>query len=298
MKIAVTGASGLIGSHLVPVLRGAGHHVLTVTRRPPRQPDEVQWQPQDHRLDPRALAGVQAVVHLAGAGIGDRRWTPGYKALVRESRVAATDLLARTLAALPDPPRVLLSGSAVGFYGDTGDRQVDESSPPGDGFLAEVCRDWEAATAPAGRAGIRVCLLRTGIVLSDTGGALARQLPLYRAGLGGPLGSGRQYQSWISLADEIGAIRFLLEAETVSGPVNLTAPGPVRQRDFARALGAALHRPALLPAPALALRLVLGEFAGDGVLAGQRAVPQVLLDHGYRFAHPALPGALQAALAA
>lgn len=295
LRIALTGASGLIGSGLAARLRAAGHQVLTLVRRAPRSPSEVGWDPAAGTLDATALAGVQAVVHLAGAGIGDKRWTPAYRQLVLDSRVSGTRLLAGALAGLDAPPRVLLSGSAVGFYGDTGDQPVDESSPAGTGFLAQVCQQWEAATAPAEQAGIRVCHLRTGIVLSAAGGALAKQLPLFRAGLGGRLGSGRQYLSWVALDDELAAIEFLLTAR-VTGPVNLTAPNPVPQQDFARLLGRAVHRPAPWPIPAAALRLALGEFATEGVLAGQRVLPAALTSAGYRFALPDLAGALQAAL--
>ncbi|HEV7208715.1 MAG TPA: TIGR01777 family oxidoreductase [Mycobacteriales bacterium] len=297
VKIAVTGASGLIGSHLVPVLRAGGHQVLTLSRRAPRQPGEVQWHPEEGRLDAAALAGVDAAVHLAGAGIADKRWSDAYKQTVLRSRIEGTRLLATTLATLDPLPKVLLSGSAIGYYGDAGSRTIDEDAPAGSGFLADVCVAWEKATEPAERAGIRVCHLRTGIVLSNAGGALAKQLPLYKIGLGGPLGSGRQYQSWISLDDEVGAIHFLLTAEGVHGPVNLTAPSPLPQRDFATALGAAVRRPAVLPTPALALRLALGEFADEGLLVGQRVLPAALRKAGYAFLHPTLPEALSAALA-
>lgn len=296
MKIAVSGGSGLIGSHLVVALRGAGHDVLTLVRRPPRQPGEVQWVPAEGRLEPGDLSGVEAVVHLAGAGIADKRWTPSYKKAVLDSRVDGTRLLATTLASLDPLPRVLLSGSAIGFYGDTGDRAVDETAPAGSGFLADVAVAWEAATAPAESAGIRVCHLRTGIVLSGAGGALAKQLPLYKLGIGGPLGSGQQYQSWISLDDEVAAITFLLTADAVSGPVNLTGPEPVRQRDLAKAVGTLLHRPAVLPTPGIALKAALGEFAAEGVLAGQRVLPAVLIGAGYTFQDATLEAALTSAL--
>lgn len=295
MRIAVTGASGLIGSHLVIRLRDHGHEVLTLVRRPVRQPGEIAWDPSAGVLDPTDLAGVDAVVHLAGAGIGAHRWSAEYKQVLRSSRVESTTLLANTLTKLDARPQVLLSGSAIGYYGDAGERKCDESAPAGSDFLADLCRDWEAATSAAEQAGIRTVHLRTGLVLSGAGGMLAQQLLLYRIGLGGPLGGGQQWWSWVSLDDEVGAIEHLLTAD-VSGAVNVTAPEPVRQRDFATALGRALHRPAVVPAPRIALRLALGEFADAGVLASQKAVPAVLAASGYAFAHPHLDGALAAAL--
>lgn len=295
MRIAVTGASGLVGSHLVPRLRDRGHDVLTLVRRAPSRPGEIRWDPALGELDPADLEGVEAAVHLAGAGIGDKRWSGEYKQLVLSSRVDGTTLLANRLALLDPKPRVLLSGSAIGFYGDAGDRECDESTPAGTGFLADVCCAWEDATTPAEQAGIRTVHLRTGLVLSGAGGMLGRQLPLYRLGLGGPLGDGRQWWSWISLADELGAIEHLLTAD-VSGPVNLTGPEPVRQRDFATTLGRALRRPAVLPAPAWALRAGIGEFAREGILAGQKVRPHVLEADGCAFAHRTLDEALAAAL--
>lgn len=296
MNVVVSGSSGLIGSALVAAVRSEGHHVRTLVRREPRGPDEVGWDPATGELDPRSLAGVEAAVHLAGAGIGDRRWTAAYKQTLLDSRLQSTRLLATSLAQLEPRPRVLLSASAVGFYGDTRDRVVDETAAAGQGFLADVCVAWEAAAAPAREAGLRVCELRTGIVLSRHGGALARLLPIFRAGFGGRIGSGRQYQSWIALSDEIAAIRFLLEQDSLSGPVNLTAPHPVPQAEFARTLGAVLHRPALLPAPGPAVRLAIGPFADEGVLAGQRVLPAVLTAAGFRFGYPQLAEALTAEL--
>ena len=295
MKIAVTGASGLIGSALVPSLRRGGHEVVRLVRRGSSAPDEVMWDPGAHRLDPAALADVDAVVHLAGAGVGDRRWTSSYRRTVLRSRVDGTTTVARALAEADPRPRVLLSGSAIGWYGDTGDRVVDESSPSGEGFLAEVCRQWEGATAPAEQAGVRVAHLRTGVVMAAHGGALAQQLPLFRLGLGGRLGSGRQWVSWISLPDQVRAMEFLLTAD-VAGPVNLVAPEPVTNAELTRTLGQALHRPAVLPVPGLALRLALGEFAEEAVLAGQRVVPRVLAEAGFTPLHPDLPQALDAVL--
>lgn len=296
MRIAITGASGLIGSVLVPTLRADGHEVLRLVRRQPTGNDEISWDPARRLLDPQALAGVDAVVHLAGVGVGDARWTTAYKARVISSRVDGTLTIARAVAAAPDPPRVLLSASAVGYYGDTGDRFVDESAGAGAGFLAETCVAWEQATAPATAAGVRVVKLRAGIVLAKHGGALGKVLPLFRAGLGGRLGSGRQYMSWISLADEIAAIRFLLTAEEISGPVNLTAPTPVTNAEYTAALARTLHRPAPFVVPGVALRLALGDFAGEGVLAGQRVRPATLQSAGFSFAHDTIEAALDALL--
>ncbi len=294
MDIAVTGASGLIGSALVPALRSGGHTVRTLVRRQPRDSSEISWDPASGTLDPAALAGVDAIVHLAGAGVGDHRWTNSYKRQILDSRVAGTTLLAGALADLDPRPRVLLSASGIGWYGNTGDHTVDESTPGGTGFLAEVSAAWEASTAAAANAGVRVCHLRTGVVLSPHGGALARQLPLFRFGLGGRLGSGRQWLSWISLDDEIAAISFLLTAETVRGPVNLTSPGPVTNAAFTRTLGTALHRPAFLAIPGVVLRIVLGGLADEGALVSQRVMPGVLTDAGYVFSHADLDSALTA----
>jgi uncharacterized protein len=299
MKVAVTGSSGLIGSELVRSLRAEGHEALRLVRRTPRTADEHRWEPAHHRIPPGLLDDVDAVVNLAGVGVGDRRWTAKHKQRVLTSRVDATTTVSRALADAatrePGRERVLLSASAVGWYGNTGDRVVDERDPAGEDFLARVCVQWEAATAPATAAGVRVATLRTGLVLGP-GGLLGRLLPLFRLGLGGKLGNGRQYVPWISLRDEVDAIRFLLTAP-VSGPVNLTGPTPVTNAEFTAALAAAVHRPALLTVPGPALQLVLGEFAPVGVLAGQRAVPAVLQAAGWSHRHPDLPSALRAALA-
>ncbi len=296
MRIAVTGASGLLGSALVPALRADGHDVVRLVRRPPSAPDEVRWDPATRTLDPADLRGVDAAVHLAGAGVGDHRWTDSYKRTIRDSRVDGTATLAAALAALEPRPRVLLSGSAIGFYGDTGERAVDETAGAGTDFLAQVCVEWEAATAPAEQAGIRVVHLRTGLVLDRAGGALARMYPLLKLGVAGPLGSGRQYWSYVTMADWVGSVRFLLTAEGVRGPVNITAPQPRTNAEVTTALARAVRRPSLLPAPAFALRAVLGEFAGD-VLGSQRVLPRVLQDAGYPFVHPDLATAAPAAVA-
>jgi uncharacterized protein (TIGR01777 family) len=295
VRIAVTGASGFIGSALVPALQQAGHDVVKLVRRQPEAPDEVRWDPAGDRLDADDLAGVEAAVHLAGATVG-RRWTAAYKEKIRSSRVAGTALLARTLAQLEPRPRVLVSGSAIGFYGDTGDTAHDESGPQGQGFLADVVRQWEAATGPAEDAGIRVCHIRTGLVLSRRGGALPPQLLVWKLGLGGRLGSGKQWQSWIALEDEVAAIRFLLDRDDISGPVNLVAPEPVTQREFARRLGAALHRPAPWVVPPVALRVALDGFADEGLLIGQRLRPRVLEDAGFAFRARSLDDGLRLAL--
>ena len=291
--VAVTGSTGLIGSHLVPRLREAGHTVVRFVRGPVSAPDERSWSPSDHRLDPADLADVDAVVHLAGVGVADKRWTAERKALIRGSRVDGTTTLSRAIAAAEPRPRVLLSSSAVGFYGDTGDTVLDERGPSGGGFLAEVCRAWEAATAPAEDAGHAGRHLRTGVVLAADGGALAAQMTIFKACLGAPLGSGRQWLPWIALSDEVAAIAFLLDAD-VSGPVNLVAPNPVTNKQFTKAFGArrCTGRPCPSPYPGVVLRLAIGDFAEEGLLAGQRLRPAVLQQAGFGFAHPDLPEAL------
>lgn len=289
MKIVVSGASGLIGRPLVRRLRADGHEVVQLVRRTPRQPGEAAWDPGRGEVDEAALDGVDAAVNLSGAGIGEHRWTEEYKREIRASRVAATRTLAAALAGLDRPPRALLNASAIGYYGDRGDEELVESSPPGTSFLADVCQDWEAAARPAEDAGIRVTYLRTGLVMSPRGGAFGRLLPLFRLGLGGRLGDGRMWWSWITLEDQIGAIRFLLDTD-LPGPVNLTGPAPARNADVTRELGRALHRPAVLRVPRLALRTALGEFAED-VTSSQRVLPARLTDAGYTFRHPDLASA-------
>ncbi|WP_372406994.1 TIGR01777 family oxidoreductase [Streptomyces luteireticuli] len=296
MRIAITGSSGLIGSALVRSLEADGHRVTRLVRRAPRSADEVRWDPMTGRLDPGALAGCTAVVHLAGAGIGDHRWTAAYRREIRDSRVLGTTAVAQAVAALDAPPSVLVSASAIGVYGDGGSGTLDEDSPPGEGFLADVCREWEAATAPAAEAGVRTVLARTGLVVSRHGGAWKRLFPLFKLGLGGPLGNGRQYWSFIALRDHVAALRHALATQTLTGPVNLTAPLPVTNREVARVMGRVLHRPALLPAPAPALRLALGGMAAE-VLASQRVLPGRLLGSGFEFAHPDIESAVRAALA-
>jgi uncharacterized protein (TIGR01777 family) len=294
MKIAVTGSSGLIGRALTSSLEASGHEVVRVLRRPPRPGEAaVRWDPMAGSIDAAGLEGVDAAVNLAGAGIGDKRWTDEYKRTVLESRTRGTDLLSRTLAGLSRPPAVLVSGSAVGYYGDAGDLPVDETAPPGDDFLASVCVRWEAAAEPARDAGIRVATARTGIVLSGTGGALGRMLPLFRFGLGGRMGSGSQWWSWITLDDEVAAIRWLVDHD-VAGPVNLVAPNPATNAELTRTLGSVLHRPSVLPVPSFGPKLLLGSELADALLfSSQRAVPSVLQRSGFSFAHPHLDEALR-----
>jgi len=299
MKIAVTGSSGLIGTALLKALRADGHEVHTLVRRTPRTSDEHRWDPAHRQVPADLVAEVDAVVNLAGVGIGDKRWTSSYKEQVLSSRVDSTTTISEAMAAAatadPSRARVLLSASAVGYYGDTGADPVEEDTPAGDGFLAEVCQAWEGATAVAETAGVRVAHLRTGLVLAR-GGLLAKLAPLVKLGFGGKLGSGQQYWPWISLRDEVDAIRFLLE-HPVEGPVNLTGPLPVTNAEFTAALGQVLHRPTVLAVPGFALQIALGAFAQEGVLAGQRAVPSVLTSAGFRHTHGDVVTALRAALA-
>ncbi len=293
LTVAVSGSSGLIGSALLERLRQDGHTVVPMVRRPAKD-GEIHYDPRNGVLDPESLVGVDAVVHLAGAGIGDRRWTDRYRREILESRTLSTSLIAEAMASVANRggPRVLLSGSAIGFYGATGDEELNERSAAGDGFLADVCRAWEAATSPAEDAGVRVVHLRTGIVLSPRGGALKKLLPLFRFGLGGRMGSGRQWQSWISLDDEVGAIVFLLTAD-ISGAVNLTAPAPVTNAEFTKVLASTLSRPALVPVPSFGPKLLLGGELADALLfTGQRVLPERLTEAGYSFEHPTLSEAL------
>jgi uncharacterized protein (TIGR01777 family) len=282
----------LLGRALARDLTAHGHEVVRFVRGHVGGQDERPW--DGTHLAPSLLEDIEALVHLSGAGVGDKRWTPSYKKEIRDSRVVSTQAVARAVAHAHTSVKVLLAASASGYYGDTGDRLVDETSPAGTGFLADVCREWEAATAPA-EGHVRVAHLRTGIVLGH-GGALGKQVPIFKAGLGAPLGSGRQWSSWISVDDHTAAVRHLLAAEDVSGPVNLVAPEPVTNRDFTKALGQAVHRPTWpVGVPRAALRVVLGEFADD-VLMSQRLAPAVLQASGFTWAHPDLPSALAAAL--
>jgi uncharacterized protein (TIGR01777 family) len=299
MKIAITGSSGLIGGALVQALRADGHEVVRLVRRTPRTADEHRWDPQHRRIDPAVLSDVDAVINLAGTPIRPRPWTRGYKKSLVTSRLDSTatvsEALAEAAAADPARPRVLLSSSAVGYYGDTGDRVIDESAPAGTDFLAQLCVRWENATRPAAEAGVRVATLRTGLVIGR--GAMLMQILglVFRLGLGGRLGSGRQYWPWIGLRDVVDAIRFLLTSD-VSGPVNLTGPAPVTNAEFTRQLGAAVSRPTVLPVPGFAISLGLGEFGRSSVLAGQNAVPAKLEAAGYTFTHTTLDSALRETL--
>ncbi|MFF0381282.1 TIGR01777 family oxidoreductase [Streptomyces sp. NPDC004286] len=293
-RIAVAGASGLIGSALVRSLTDDGHQVVRLVRREPQGPDEVRWDPEEQYVDAAGLAGVDAVVNLAGAGIGDRRWTPEYKRVIRDSRVLGTTALAEAAASLPEPPRVFVNGSAIGFYGDTGDRITDEEAPPGEGFLPSVCEEWEEAAAPVREAGVRTAFVRTGLVVASGGGAWAKMFPLFKAGLGGRLGDGKQYWSYIALHDEVAAIRHVLDRDDLSGPFNLTAPHPLTNQEITEAMGQVLHRPTPFPVPAAVLKTVLGEMAGD-VLGSQRVVPTRLLESGFQFAFPGIEDTIRAA---
>jgi uncharacterized protein (TIGR01777 family) len=299
MLVAVTGASGLIGQALRTALRADGHEVLVLVRRTPRVASEHRWDPQHRRIDPALLADVDAVVNLAGAPIRPRPFTPGYKARLLTSRIDATTTISEALAAAtatdPDRPRVLLSASAVGFYGDTGDRTVTEKDPAGQDFLAQLCVQWEAATAAAEAAGVRVVHQRTGLVLDRKAMLMQVLGTVFRLGLGGRMGNGRQYWPWISLADVIAAMQHLL-ASDVSGPVNLTGPEPVPNAEFTKELGRLLGRPTVLPVPAFVLTTALGEFGRSSVVGGQRALPTRLEESGFRFTRPDLTSALRFAL--
>lgn len=293
MHVVLAGASGLIGTALRQDLRAGGDTVTMLVRHPPKAPEQSRWAPEAGQLDPAVLQGADAVVCLSGAGVADHRRTESYKQTLLASRVETTGTLARAIAA-HDAPVVFLSASAVGYYGDTGDEPIDESHPRGSGFLADLCEQWEAAAEPAAASGSRLATLRTGIVLARRGGFLKRLVPIVRMGVAGRLGNGRQYLPWITLADEISAIRFLLEHE-IRGPVNLTGPSPVTNAEMISTLAKLLHRPAALPVPALALKIALGEFADD-ILGGQRALPRVLLGKGFSHQHTEVASALRWAL--
>lgn len=285
-RVAITGASGLIGTALVGHLKSEGHTVQRLVRRKPVAPDEVFWDPNAGTVDLAPLEGVDAVIHLAGAGVGDKRWSKKYKAQILNSRLYGTNTIASAVEKLK--PIVFISGSAIGWYGETGNRAVTESDRAGDDFLASVCKEWEAAADAA--TSVRTVKIRTGLVLDPTGGALGRMMPLFKMGLGGRLGNGKQWWSWITLHDEIKAISYLLEAD-IEGPVNLTSPNPVTNAEFTAALARALRRPALFPAPAIALKIALGGFSTE-ILGSKRILPQRLIDAGFHFDFPQLPTAL------
>jgi uncharacterized protein (TIGR01777 family) len=295
MKIVISGASGLIGTQLVAKLSSSGHEVIRLVRRSPKS-GEIQWNPKLGTLDAAALEGTDAVIHLSGAGIGDKRWSAAYRKEILDSRTDTTALLAKTIASLSRKPSVFLSGSAIGIYGARNDEQLTEVSTHGTGFLADVCEQWEAAAKPAVDAGVRTVYLRTGIVLSPKGGALKKLLPLFKLGVGGKFGNGKQWQSWISIDDEIGAIEYLLTAN-VSGAVNLTAPNPVTNAEFTKVLASVLKRPAIVPVPTFAPKILLGGELADALLfTGQRVIPAALNASGYTFKHTTLESALRSLL--
>ena len=287
-RVAVTGASGLIGTALVGHLRSEGHTVQRFVRRLATAPDEITWDPIAGTVDLAALEGIDAVIHLAGAGVGDKRWTKKYKAAILNSRLLGTTTIANAIAEVK--PSVFISGSAIGWYGETGNRAVVETDRAGDDFLAAVCREWEGAADLAGD--VRTVKIRTGLVLDPTGGALGRMLPLFRFGAGGKLGSGKQWWSWITLHDQVRAICHLMESK-ISGPVNLTSPNPVTNQEFTAALARAIHRPALFPAPAIALKIALGGFSSE-ILGSKKVLPEVLSQDGFVFDFPHVSTALEA----
>ncbi len=296
VDVCLTGSHGLIGGALIPRLRADGHRVLRLVRGAPEGTDDVRWDPEAGTIDAAGLVGVDAFVHLAGAGIGDKKWTPERKQLVLESRTRGTGLLATTLAALDRKPSVLVSASAIGYYGNRGDEILTEDAAPGNDFGAQVCVAWEDATAPAADAGIRVARMRTGLVLAKQGGVLQRMLLPFKLGIGGRLGSGKQYMSWIALDDDISAILHLINTASLSGPVNLTAPNPVPNYEFTASLGRAVHRPTILPTPMFGLKVVYGGELVDTLLGSQRVSSAKLQQSGFEFAHPALDGALDTTL--
>jgi uncharacterized protein (TIGR01777 family) len=287
-KVAVTGSSGLIGAAVVAQLQSDGYKVLKLVRRPPRAADEVSWDPKKGEIDLKSLAGVDAVFHLAGAGVGDKRWTAAYRSQILNSRLLGTTTIANACEQLQ--PEVFISASAIGYYGETGNREVTEVDRGGDDFLSIVCREWElvANLAPS----VRTIKLRTGLVLDPTGGALGRMIPLFKFGIGGKLGSGKQWWSWITLHDQVRAMIFLMQSE-IEGAVNITSPNPVTNKEFTAALAHALKRPAFFPAPAIALRAVLGGFSSE-VLGSKKVMPKVLLDNGFKFEYPFVSNALTA----
>ncbi len=294
MKILVSGTTGLIGTALVPFLTTGGHSVVRLIRSQPRPGQAaVHWDTAAGSIDSSALEGLDAVVHLAGENIAARRWTPAQKARIRDSRVQGTRLLAQSLARLQQPPKVMVCASAIGFYGDRGTEVLTEESAPGSGFLTDTCLAWEAAAQPASGKGVRVVNLRLGVVLSPGGGALAKMLFPFRLGVGGKIGSGRQYMSWIGIDDVVGVIHYALTTDELRGPINAVAPNPVTNREFTKTMGRVLSRPTIFPMPAFAARMAFGEMADELLLASTRVKPARLQNSGYYFRHPQLEGALR-----
>lgn len=298
MRIAIAGSSGLVGTALVGQLTDRGDTVSTLVRNQTNtRENEIPWNPATGQLNPAALENLSALIHLGGAGIADKRWSSSRKELIRDSRVQSTQLLSKTIAKLTNPPQTFICASAVGYYGDRGDEILTEESLPGTGFLPEVTQQWEQATEPARDAGVRVINLRIGVVLSSAGGALRKMLTPFKLGLGGVLGGGRQYMSWIALTDLVRAVLFALDHPEIAGPINAVAPNPVTNREFTKTLGKVLHRPTILPAPAFAIRALFGEMGQRLLLEGCRAVPQKLETAGFNFEHATLEPALRAELA-
>jgi len=293
MNILLTGSTGLIGSELSSLFAEKQHRIFRLVRRADPRAYEICWDPSSGTLDTKQLEGLDAVVHLAGESIASGRWTAEKKRRILDSRIKGTQLLAQSLSRLFDPPKVLLSASAIGYYGDRGEEQLNEQSEPGKGFLAGVCREWEAATQPAIIRGIRVVMLRLGMVLSANGGSLAMMLPVYRFGMGGKIGTGRQYVSWIAIDDLLGVIDYAIHNESLHGPVNAVSPNPAMNRDFSKALGRALSRPAILAVPSFAARIAFGQMADELLLASARVNPARLTESGFRFQFPKLEDALR-----
>ena len=296
MKILVTGATGLVGSELVPFLTQQGHEVNRLTHSKPKEANDIVWDPARNQLPKARIEGTDAIVHLAGENIAGKRWNEKVKEELRRSRLDGTKLLCETIAQMQSPPKSLICASAIGFYGNRGSELLNETSAAGTGFLADLCKDWEAACEPARQKGIRVVNIRIGVVLTPKGGALAKMIPPFKMGVGGIMGSGNQYWSWISIDDVVGVINHCLTHEKISGPVNTTTPRPVTNYEFTKALGAVLGRPTILPMPAFAARLALGEMADALLLSSARVMPNRLSETGYQFHHPALEPALQSLL--
>ena len=296
MKILVTGATGLVGSVLVPSLVSQGHEVLRLTHSKPREANDIYWDPARGELPKSRIDGCEVVVHLAGENIAGKRWTPAVKESLRRSRIEATQLLSKTLCQLQTVPKALICASATGYYGDRGNEILNETSVPGSGFLADLCQEWEQACEPAKAKGIRVVHLRTGIVLSKKGGALAKMLTPFKLGVGGVVGSGNQYWSWIAIDDVVGIINHCIQQDKVFGPVNTTSPSPVTNYEFTKTLGGVLKRPTLFPVPAFAANLLLGEMAEALLLASARVMPNRASESGYRFKYPSLEAALRHAV--